>query len=72
MLSLNMEKGWRKKFDEVKDKIMDGHRRGVCNTDGYSVKRNGVYIPKPRVYRATEYLCNKCMKWHKAGESCGN
>ena len=47
-----MEKGWRKKFDEVHDKIMDGYRRGVCNKNGESVKVNGRPVAKPRLLKS--------------------
>lgn len=41
-------KAQRKAQEEVHAKIMDGYRRGVCDKDGHSEKRNGVFVAKPR------------------------
>ena len=51
-----MEKGWKKKFNDIHTKIMDGYRRGVCNKNGESVKVNGRYIGKPRHIRGVQSL----------------
>lgn len=61
-----MEKGWRKRHDAAKDAITNGHRRGVCDTDGYSVRSNGVYIAKPRHLgkSVTQTMCNRCHQWY--------
>ena len=69
-----MEKGWRRKLDEVKDKIMDGYRRGVCNKNGDSIKHNGMPVAKPRVLSSTVkhfLICDKCHKCHEIGKPCG-
>lgn len=67
-----MEKGWRKKFDEAKDRIMDGYRRGVCDKDGKSLKRGGVYIAKPRIMGTSvvKHWCGKCKRWYQSKHVC--
>lgn len=34
--------------DGIKALIVAGHRRGVCDGNGASIKKNGVFIAKPR------------------------
>lgn len=52
-----MEKGWRRKFDDVKDRIMDGYRRGVCSKDGVTIKTaQGRPVAKPRTMRRPRSL----------------
>ena len=65
-----MEKGWRKRHDAVKDKIMETHRRGVCNKNGESVRSNGDYIAKPRYLGTSvvQTMCNKCHTWYVKSE----
>lgn len=39
-----------KNEDVIKEKIVDGYRRGVCDSSGRSVKMgNGVFVAKPRL-----------------------
>ncbi len=39
-----------KQVKQIKDAIVDGYRRGVCNKEGESVKNQyGMPVPKPRV-----------------------
>ena len=65
-----MEKGWRKRHDAIKDKIMETHRAGVCNKDGESVRSNGVYIAKPRYMgnSVVQTMCNRCHEWYTKSE----
>lgn len=37
-----------KNEDNIKALIVSGHRRGVCDINGGSVKKGGVFIAKPR------------------------
>lgn len=38
-----------KNEEDIKQKIFEGHRRGVCDRNGASVKtKNGVFVAKPR------------------------
>lgn len=49
-----------KNEDGIKALIVDGHRRGVCDSNGASIKRNGVFVAKPRFGSssvAKTYVC---------------
>jgi hypothetical protein len=71
-----MEKVWRKRIDSVKDKITSGYRRGVCDSDGVTIKTAaGRPIAKPRTMGShVKMLCNRCRKWYyrNEGHICGN
>jgi hypothetical protein len=50
-------KGWRKKLEVVHEKIMDGYRRGVCDSYGRTVKTaGGRPIARPRLIRKPRSL----------------
>lgn len=40
-------------LERVQAAIVDGHKRGVCDSDGNSVTVNGVVTAKPKNYRPT-------------------
>lgn len=42
-----------KNEDCIKDLITKAHRNGTCDSDGKSVKRDGVYIAKPKAFSST-------------------
>ena len=67
-----MEKGWHKKFNDIHTKIMDGHRRGVCNMNGESTKVNGVVVAKSRTLGYHKTLCNRCHTWYYGEHNCDN
>ena len=37
-----------KNEETIKRMIVAGHRRGICDSNGASIKRGGVFIAKPR------------------------
>lgn len=49
----------------IKEKIMDGCRRGVCNSEGDSIMVDGRQKAKPRKMRPT--LVYKEGKWSNVG-----
>jgi hypothetical protein len=44
----------RKQMAEIHAKIVDAHRRGVCDADGHSVMQDGVMKARPRSWRPTQ------------------
>ena len=48
-----------KNEDVIKDMIVEGHRNGVCDSNGASVKRNGVFTAKSRILSssARTFIC---------------
>jgi hypothetical protein len=36
-----------KNEEKIKDMIVDGHKRGVCDSSGASIKIGGVFVAKP-------------------------
>ncbi len=51
-----------KNEDAIKAKIVEGHRRGICDSNGASIKtKDGVFIAKPRCLSsvAETYVCRK-------------
>ncbi len=70
-----MEKGWRKRFNGIKNSIMSGYRRGVCDLDGRTVKtESGRPIARPKAMGYSRTLCNRCKQWYrtKEGHTCDN
>jgi hypothetical protein len=62
---------WKKKIDRVNKCISAGHRAGVCDGEGRSVKRNGVFVARPRYLSGhVKRLCNKCRKWYYREHTC--
>ena len=39
-----------KNEDNIKDKIIVGRRRGVCDNEGRSIKVNGIFTAKPTAF----------------------
>lgn len=53
----SLTKKQRQQQEEVKAKIMDGKRRGVCDGEGRSVRNaDGVYVAVPRTFGV-------CRRW---------
>lgn len=46
---VSLTKKQREQEEVVKRMIVDAHRRGVCDSEGRSVKNeHGAYVPQPR------------------------
>ncbi len=41
--------------EKIKKLIVDGHRRGICDREGHSDVRDGMYVPKARVLRGVTF-----------------
>ena len=58
-----------KSEDKIKALIVNGHRRGVCDRNGASIKINGVFVAKPRLFSsvAKTYVYREGKKVLKNG-----
>lgn len=66
----SLTKKQRDRQEVIKRKIMDGNRRGVCDTYGRSILKNGKPVAKPRTLGPTaRRYCNQCGEWYPVRES---
>ncbi len=57
-----MTKDQRQSEERIKKLIVDGHRRGICDRDGHSDIRDGMYVTKVRALRQVTF--HKTYKRH--------
>lgn len=70
-------KGQRELEAKVERLITNAHRRGVCDSDGKSIKKeNGEFIAKPRAASPSviQQQCRYCREWYYIieGHDCEN